>query len=439
MSSFEELISKADEEFEKAWEQQISISTNLAPPEETNIALRKLISYNPSSDIIKDYDPKLKTASQNVEKIAIDLSNKIAKDPKNENLWLKLGYCYMLLDDYANAHASFAQVKAIQPTLNDPSFWFAYGTVEQHFQYYKEAYECFNMVTKCTKELDCPAEFNYRLACLYRSLKKYEEALVSFESIKDDPPQNLMTDDILFQMAFTHQSAGKYDKALQMYQDLYQRHPECLDVIQQFTWFLSYLPQKEHLEYGKKILLSLSDDYAQNPRIKLSCARILMKLDDLTEAYSKYCKCLTFWNDNPIIWAGLSELYYKNSQLQDSLMALRRVIHLNPCVVEAWLNLAFICEKLDDKKMALNVITSAYQQLPNSPEIYARYQDLQKGKSTAGMIPFKDTSYFSEVAERIAISYINSSISIPIDSLSSDDEVIESIKHLLRKCDSIFR
>ena len=438
MISFEDLISKADKEFEKAWEKQISISSNLAPPEETNIALRKLISYNPSNEIIKQYDPNLQKISENVEKIAIDLTDKISKDSTNETLWLKLGYCYMLLEDYANALSSFTQVKQIQPHLNDPYFWYAFGTIYQHFQYYKEAFECFNIATKCTVELNCPAEFNYRLACLYRSLKKYDVALVTFDAIKNDPPANLMKDDILFQIAFTNQLAGNNDVALKMYQDLYERHPDSLDVIQQFTWFLSFLPQKEHLEYGKKILSSLSDDFAQNPRIKLSCARILMKLDQLTEAYDKYCKCLSFWNDNPIIWSGLSELYYKNSQLEDALIALRRVLHLNPCIVEGWLNLSFVCEELGDKKSAFSVISSAYQQLPNSPEIIARYQDIQKGKSTKGMVPFKDTSYFSEVAERISVSFINSSVSIPIELLSSDKEVIQSIKYLIRKCNSIF-
>ena len=438
MSSLEELISKADKEFEKAWEKQISISNNLAPPEETNIALRRLISYNPASEIIKDYDPELKKATEKIEKLAIDLTKQIANNTTNETLWVRLGHCYMLLNDYSNAHACYAQVKSLQPGLNDPYFWFSFGVVYQHFSYFHEALECYNMTTKCTTQINCPADFNYRLACLYRSLKKYDEALESFNSIKNDPPANLTTDDILFQIAYTNQLASNSEITYKMYKDLYLRHPDSLDVIQQFTWFISFLSHKEYLEYGKKIISSLPEDYAQNPRIKLSCARILMELDDLTESYDKFCKCLTFWNDNPVIWASLSELYFRNGQFDDALIALRRVLHLNPSVVEGWLNLAFICEKLNDKKAAMQVITAAHQKSPNSPEIMARFQDFQKGKTSPGMVPFRDMSYFSEIADRAGIRFINSSVEIPYEMIAIDPEIDEACKHLYRRCDSLF-
>ena len=438
MTSIEDRILEADKIFEKAWEKHISISRELAPNDETQFALRRLISYNPSNTTISEYDTELHNHAKVIESLANNLSNQISKISDNESLWIRLGHCYFLLHDFTNAQASYLQAKSINPSIDDPYFWFCLGIIYQHFTYYNQALECYNNTTKCSSTIDCPSEFNFKLGVLYRALERYEEALASFESIKIDPPGNLKIEDIMFQIAYTNQLAGNAEAAYSIYNELYMNHPNNLFIIQQITWFISLQTQKDKLEYGKKIIDSLTPDQFKNPRIKLASARILMGLDDLATSYTQFCEGLSFWIDNPVIWAGLAELYNKNDQLDDVLVALRRVLFLNPYIAEGWLNFTYICEKQNDRSSAIKVITQAVQMLPNSLEIRARYQDIQRGKPASGMIRMTKMPFFTEVAEKEGTKCANNIIELPYTCVSDDPTIKQSIKVLCRKSQSIF-
>lgn len=436
--SMEELISKADLEFENSWEKVVSISKNLSTTDETQFAIRRLMSYNPLNSAITQCDPNIGEPVKILTQKADEISQKITTDSENPKLWSALGHCYFLINDYPNALACYSRVKEYSPTFDDPYFWFCFGAVYQHLNYFNDALLCFNQATKTTEQVQCPAEFNYRLAVLYRSLGKYKESLESFESIVNSPPKKLTKDDILFQIAFTYQLMEDTDRAFATYDDLYKRSPKELDVLQQFMLFISFLTNKEYLKYGLEIVKSIPEQFANDPKVKLATARIYMTLEDLKESYSIYCECLSYWSDNPVLWCGLSELYFMNGQIEDAETALRRVIFLNPNVIEAWLNLSYISEGKDEKKKALKLISEGLAVNPDSVELKNKYADIQRGKLATSNIPFGKMSFFIQVAEKEGIRRISDPIDIPSKCISGNNDLQAAIHTLCEKRESLF-
>ncbi|EAY00209.1 TPR Domain containing protein [Trichomonas vaginalis G3] len=436
----EETIAKADSELEKSWELLIGITKSIAVMGDTKLALRKLCGYNPSNASIAFYEPKLKNPISILMTTTEEIMKQIQESPSAPELWAKLGHCYLQMNDYPNAAACYAKTKKIAPNFDNPYFWYAYGVVNQHFNYYNDAGECFSLSTKCSQKINFGADFNFKLAMLYRGTRDYTDALRVFDILRRDIPAKMTMDDINFQVAFTQQLAKRYDEAYSLYYDLYTRYPTIIEVVQQFLLFISLSGSREYLEQGAKIIQELPPEFQVDQTIQLAHARILLETDNLADSYAMYCRCLSYWNDNPILWCGLAELYYINQQYSDADIALNRVVFLNNKIPEVWLNISFIAEKAStDKISAINKIKTGLHVLPNSDLLKQRLDDLQKGKSTQGMSKLLDYSFFTQPAEREAQRRLSDTLYIPIEEIfPGNRSLAEALKTMADRYDSIF-
>lgn len=437
--SIEELILKADAEYEKSWNQVLEISKWISFSNDSKFAVRRLLAYNPLNPSITHYEPKLKNPVGIVMAVADEIIKSIAENPEKPDLWVRLGHCYLAINDFPNANAAYARVKALIPNYDNTFFWYAYGIVNQHFGYYTDAGECYTKSAKCTRQINFGNDYLFKLAILYRSTGYYDDSLAMLNKLLKDTPSKMTADDIQFQIAYTNQLAGRSDLAFKKYEELFQRYPNVVEVCQQFLWFISISGKKEYYEKGKIIMNSLPQKLAQDQTVQLACARICLETNDLTDSYNRFCECLAYWNDNPILWCGLSDLYYINQQYQDADVALDRVICLNNQIPEVWLNISFIAEKNNDKREAIKKIQKGIEACPKSDILKQRLNELEKGKSTLSMVRLSELSFITQPAEKEAIRRLSDPVPIPPEEIyPQNPNLAEALKMLMDRYDSIF-
>ena len=150
-------LNLAASEYEKSWGKLADLTSLFNSPKDTSISLTRLISYNPTTrlennpsitlkyfkpDKIEEINQSKDIITQQIQKI----SNQIEKDQKNVKLWIILGHCYALLNDFANAYTAYTNVLNLDPNIKDQYFLYGIGSVRLFFKYLNESWSHFQNI-----------------------------------------------------------------------------------------------------------------------------------------------------------------------------------------------------------------------------------------------------------------------------------------------------
>ena len=261
-------------------------------------------------------------------------------------------------------------------------------------------------------------DIHFRYAIMLRMMGENLRALKELEDIlsKKSFPPNLTADDINFQIAFTYQLNNESVKAKSIYSTLYKLHPDTIQIVQQYCWFLSLFDDPQSLNEAEH-LINISG--LNDPLLNFIKAQIAMKKDDMNTAYNSYCQCISFWSDSPLFWCGLGVLYFKNDQSQDAIVAFQRALYLKGELVEAWANLGLIFQLQHDHESAMRIYDAAELKCDNNQIIVERKKALQMGRpvSQSMILEVNDSRYFQQVPEKVANQYLADSPFIPPEQI----------------------
>jgi tetratricopeptide (TPR) repeat protein len=316
--------------------------------------------------------------------------------------------------------------------------------VLHHFKYDRDAKEHMHEALRLgSTHFPQKADARLRMAFIQRGLGEFDAAISSLDGVMHmGPPSRLAPDDILLQIAYTHQQANHPEKATHAYAELYKRHAGTLEVVQQYCWFLSLQHDRNSFEKAERIIQQSGQQ--TDPVLRLVMARIAMKQQDMTLAYQRYCDCISFWTDSPLFWCGLGVLYFKNDQMQDAIVAFQRALYLKPELAEAWANLGLIFELQRDGGTAVQVYQQAIQSCSekDAKQIRERLNLINSGRQRAvnasQIIDVNDSPFFVQVAERIAGEFVANSPIIPARLIGGDEDLDALITEMLLPHRSIF-
>jgi tetratricopeptide (TPR) repeat protein len=278
---------------------------------------------------------------------------------------------------------------------------------------------------------------------VHRGLGDYDAAVSALEtSTRGAPPPRLVADDVNLQIAYTYQQANRIDKAAHVYADLYKRHPNTLELVQQYCWFLSL--QSERASFDKADSIIQQSGQQNDPVLRLVMARIAMKQQDMTLAYQRYCDCISFWTDSPLFWCGLGVLYFKNDQMQDAIVAFQRALYLKAELSEAWANLGLIFELQRESATATQVYQQAIQACSekDAKTVRERLNAINGGRQRPAnvnqIIDVNDSPFFVQVAERIAGEYTADPPLIPAALVGADETLEAALSEIVPPHRSVF-
>ena len=352
-----QFLDHINSKFEESFLSASKLAREMGCIEEALLAAKRGFSYNPNSTAMLELFPECTPLVAELRDLIDQYGQLIRDGSRDVSLWTRLGFAYLTLGDFPNAFAAFAYTVGVQPDCADPSFCYAMGIVYAHYHYSDYALQYLRRVLN----LGIPAQFRgdvfLRIGFGERSMGNYDAALDALRRAVDAPPNGLCKDDVLFQIAYTHQLRGDGVRASEIFEDLLTRHPRNARLLEQYCWFL-YLENRDregNLEQVSAVIQNALEMHPADPRIRLIAARVAMRQGDMTTAYDHYRCCITYCNDWPFFWCGMGVLYWKNEQMQDAIVAFQRALFLEPEVPEAWLNIGFIFEQQGQLANAMKV------------------------------------------------------------------------------------
>lgn len=379
------------------------------------ISLRKMISYNPSTENIEE--AKIKDGVNTINEIIQTTVNEIEKNPENFKHWILLGHCYLTLSDMPNAYSAYAHALTMEESEDDSYFLYGLGCVNQYFKF-KIGKIYFQKALKHEIESN---DLLLRYALALRKDCEYNQSIEHLESLLKSPPNCLKEEDIKLQIAFTYQLSGNKEKSSSLYKELFSIYPNNLLLLQQYTWFLSLSHESSDLNEAIKII---EESFPDDPTLLLTYARIKMKRNDMIVAYQKFCKCILYWSSSSLFWCALGILYLKNGQKDDAIVAFQRSIYLKSDLQEAWLNLGLIYELSNDQTNTTKIYEIAIQNCPDSAQLKDRLntsRNLKTRNADLNMIEeICDSKLFVQPAESIVNQYISNPPQLPIEVFHSD-------------------
>jgi len=411
--SIERLIEKGNSYYESTLKISADLLNSFGMTKEARTVTRKLVVYNPQNDMIAKVSKPLSDSSIALCNLIGPYISKIDKRPDDIQSWLVLSKAYLMMNDMPNAYTSVSHVIRINNSVPDSIFWYVAGIVYQHYRYFDESLEAYKLSMDFDPNMPFKSDLLFRKAILLRNTEKYDESISLLHSLMKNPPQSLKEDDIQFLIAFSYQLSGKNDSAQRLYQDLSTKNPNSLQLLQQFSWFLSLQGDRNSWSLAERLVLTAPQEFIDDPVLKLVLARISLKLHDTNTAYQRYKDCLGTWSDSPLFWCGLGVLYLKNEQFSDAIVAFQRALFLKNDIVEAWLNFGLIYHKQGDSKNALRIYETALNNCTSTTLINERINAINNSRSGAPSKPFDiveidGSKLFTQVAERISIEFTSS-------------------------------
>lgn len=391
----------------KGFSLAMTVARQMGCIDEAELAARRLMAYDPGHKTISGVFPEYQRRSE----LLVHRIQELVSDRDVEEVeWEHVGYCYTALGDFPNALAAFSKV--VGEDSRKLEFSFVFGCVNHHFRYYDQASIHYRRVIAMTKDPALKSDATFRLALAERSLGNDEGAITLFRGILETPPNGLRKEDVTLQIAYTYQKMGRFNEANPIYTDLRMNFPNLLPITQQYVWFQYITAKKNSLIQIAEILNRALALHPNDPVLLLQSARVAMKRDDMATAYQSYRNCIAFWSDQPAFWCCLGNLYYRNDQVQDAIVAFQRALYIKKDMAEAWLNLGLIFENQNDPVNAHTVYASAVRICQNSKELHERLVSLtrngqRKPIAQYQLIEIDDSRFFIQIPEQFAQDYVS--------------------------------
>lgn len=249
-----------------------------------------------------------------------------------------------------------------------------------------------------------------------RNKKIYEESIKEFEIAKTkNLPSKLEVDDINFQIAYTYHLMNKKKEALQIYSELYQRHPNSLNVTKQYLFTLLLVDEKESFELLQQIVSKIAID---DPFLKLIKSMIAKKLKDYDTEYNILMEIRDDMKNDPLFNFNLGVNLALRGFIQEALISFQYAIHVYKDLYEAWLNGGYILETFYNQP-ASQFYLKAEQICPNNINIILAKQKSRK-RNKIQLIEWAESMYLIKFPSNIAIKFIDDVPNISHELLGID-------------------
>ena len=245
-----EILEEANHALELTWSSVFGFSEESHNELQTQLAARRLLSYNPQSRVVEEKLPQFYNA---VNSLCPVIKSRIKELDQSETVdkWKTLLFCYLLMNDMPNAYTAAAHTLRLQPDISDPYFNYCAGIVYQHFHYYEDAIKFYK---RPSDRFEQNIDRNFRLAIAYRSLSKYPESESLFRNLLKHPPPNLKPSDIKLQLSFNQ--AIEIQKPQNYMKNYLRKIPDAMNSFNNmYGFYLFKMILKAYL--GQKNLLAI--------------------------------------------------------------------------------------------------------------------------------------------------------------------------------------
>jgi len=431
-------IERANESFQMIWRTIVGISIDLGETKTNSIAIRRLLSYNPDYAKGNFIQQPIRNSVNFLSEIITKAVHDVQSFPDNPTIWVLLGKCYLLLQDFPNAYSSFAHVIRIKEEISDPYYWFSIACTNHHFHFYEDSESFYKKTLEKNPNFPLKGDFYMRRGMLSRSRGLYQESIGFFNQSLNCLPGNLTEDDIHFHIAFTYQCSNDFKKAIPIYSKLFQKYPDSYKLLHQYVWALSLSPEVSNLNLAESIIQSYPK-YSNDSTLNFVLGRIFLIKGELDLAYNRFCECIPDMSESPLYWAWLGNLYWKNDQDKDALIAYQRAVYLLNDFCEVWLNMGLIYEKNHDIERAAQVYDIGIKTCSNNAILIQHLKRLNERKENEiRMMEITESKYFTQIAEKHEASILNMAPPLPGNCISPEYEIQKGIESIHTRYDSLF-
>lgn len=385
--------------------------------EDQEIVAKRLLGYNPNNECVNEYS-KFHKSLEYIKKQETKYLNIISRSQKTNQAnnktvseaYKMCGHCRLIIGDFFLANNFYRSSYELCPESKDPYFW--YGFFITCFQYnFSFINICFHNLAKYSPSLPLSYDICFRLAIIYRDSKDYPKSIAYFNNAKSSSIPGLTDDDINMQIGLTYQYMKQYDRAREIYEDLYKKYPNNSNILEQYSWFLFlYCGTPEDYDIITKII----DSNPNLPSLLLLKARLALRKNDLVQAFNCYNSANEYFFCFHHVWCGMGEIFFKTNQIDASIECYQKSLYLKDDHALSWLNLGFLFEQLGQKN-AENVYKQGANQCSDRKDEFERRinEIITKGKSDGKLLEIEDSMFFSDIPQKFAYLYVHS---VPIQS-----------------------
>ena len=432
------VLEKYSCEFEVCFSLAALIAHEFGFKEQSLVATKKVFSYNPNNKLVTDLFPELREVIDEIGKVVDAHGHLLEKDPEKEESWKILGHCFLTLSDFPNAFAAYGHALTLDPGSQDLVLLYGMAVIYEHFGYNENAISLFSKVLRLDPNFVFESDIRFRLGILYRNVQRFDRAIDCFASVAEHPPNQLKSEDVAFQLAFTRQCAGELERAISEYEGLMEQNPSVTEVAQQFLLVL--VRSERPVAVVEAAVERVMKNHSADPTVRLLAGRFALKNGDCKAAYHHYSYCIPYFQDEPMFWASMGVLYFKNEQLSDALLAFQRALALKSQILEAWLNIGLIQILQNEYANALATYQTGLEKCQDSSELTKRMDQLRRNDRDPRHFPLadvKDGELVVDIPSRVAVAYGSSVPPLP-SACFSIGENAELFAQLSIPCPSLF-
>ncbi|MCP4672207.1 MAG: tetratricopeptide repeat protein [Desulfobacula sp.] len=170
----------------------------------------------------------------------------------------------------------------------------------------------------------------------------------------------------LFFLAQSFQSQGKYDIALDIYEDVIDKRPELVDALHMYTSLLLDLKQNEK---AMAIIEKVIKTEPYHPVVYYIAARVSLTFGDYKKAKTYLKTAMTHENVPGYIYRLLAVVHQKSGANSSVEEILKQCIEKNPSYVNAWIDLADLYARTGENSLAIETLNQALERFPENPSV----------------------------------------------------------------------
>ena len=204
---------------------------------------------------------------------------------------------------------------------------------------------------------------SFRLAEIYYSLKKFDDALPLYEKLRKDKPESVQ---LLNRIVGVFMLKKNYEKALEEVDAFLAKFPDNGSAV--LIKAKIYLSQK-HIDLAENVLVPEADKGKDAGAIVM-LAELYRNKKDNENAVKYYKKALELVPENVGIRMKLADLYLQTGQNAEAIDSYENVLKKKSDFLPAMNNLAFLySEKGGNLDRALELANDVARQLPENPDV----------------------------------------------------------------------